>query len=536
MKRPDYWQHKVSVFLHDPVHKALKIQGHEVRAAEIATLLHQVLPNKNEYQSADAMASGLTRAALPGHHDDQQRNGAVDFMAKDNSVITHPLVNNADLRLDLPPSMTVDKVHQAVLALLKKDIGEGLTAEELDLLRLESENRAPLNAFFNRTSDPEGWSRALFHYLFFALKKRLRAENAGGLGALWDFLPADTRMPDHAVWHHCGLASALASAMKDDPNGSASLAVFSITPVQPFIAKARKLRDHWVGSVILSYLSFTGLRRVSEALGPDHVMYPSLHDQTMVDAWLDREFHLGHLLTEPDENVRRHTEESRGIASFPNKFVFVVSTNMAQEVCQDIQKAIQAEWLRLAGHVREYLAPKGEAGRATRGIFDHQIGDYWQFGFAAAKLLGLDDTADLAGLLHDSKWSVEQETVAAFSGPYGANGRRLARLYSATHTLTQSLLAATKLKPNRVRRAQQGEKCPLCGEHEILHDFIRPGSTSAHEYKMGVKAFWDGLRARMNSGESFAQVGKNERLCAVCAMKRFLPQALDRHKDEPLYE
>jgi CRISPR-associated protein Cmr2 len=53
------------------------------------------------------------------------------------------------------------------------------------------------------------------------------------------------------------------------------LMVFSLTPVQGFITTARKLRDYWSGSILLSWLAFEGLRWVMENLGPDHVLYPS---------------------------------------------------------------------------------------------------------------------------------------------------------------------------------------------------------------------------------------------------------------------
>jgi len=534
MSRGDYWQHKLSVFLHDPVHKCLRIHDHESRAKEIAGLLHQRIPHKQEYQSADWMASGLTRAALPGYSPNVDQNGAVEFVK--HLVMTHPLVRQERLTLTLPSDLSVDSVHQEVIGLLKTDIGEGLSADELDRLRMAQNETVPINAHFSYSNAPEQWSQALFAYLFFAFKKRLRAADVGGLGAIWDFLPADTRMPDHPLWHHCSLASALASSMADDPEGKVSLAVFSITPVQQFIAKARKLRDHWVGSVLLSYLTFAGLRYLSQSVGPDHIMYPSLHDQPLMEAWLDREYHIGAFLTEPDQHAQKHNESTKQIASFPNKFVFIVPTARAGEICLSVEEAIQAEWLRVAGLVRDFLAPSGKDGAFVRSLFDHQISDYWQFSFASVRLQGLNDTEDLSALLHYSKWQKEREMVEAFSAPYGDNARRVARLYVATHTAAQTLLAASKLKPHRVRKAQQGEKCPLCGEHEVVHDFSQAGQTNAKKYKDSVKSFWDNMRTRMNSEGSHAQVGKNERLCAVCCVKRFLPRALERHPGELLYE
>lgn len=530
MNREGYWQHKLSVFLHDPAHKALSIQRHEELAADIATLLHQSMPQKQEYSAADRIASSLSRAALPGYSKDETQNGAVDFAP--NPVLTHPLVSGASLGA-LLDKVDANEVHEAIRTVLVKDVGLGLSAEELNSARTLPGATAPLSAYFSYSNDPDGWSRALYHYLFFAFKKRLRAQNVGGIGALWDLMPADTRMPDHPLWHHCGLTSAIASSMASDPNGQVGVAVFSLTPVQSFITKARKLRDHWVGSVILSYLAFAGIRHIARNLGPDHVLYPSLHDQSLVDAWLAQEFHMEDFLREPDPHVRKHLENSTDIASFPNKFVFLAPDSQMTDICQGIRDAMQSEWLQLASAVRDILAPRSD-GRKMRELFDHQISDYWQFRDASMRLAGLDDTEALSSILHPEKWKAEHETIKDFANAF-TDGKTFSRLYSATHSAVQSLLASSKLKPEMPRKAQNGEKCPLCGEHEVLHDFTRAGSTRAREYKDAVTAFWDGLRERMNSADSFAQVGKNERLCAVCCIKRFLPRALKSRRTELLY-
>ena len=61
----------------------------------------------------------------------------------------------------------------------------------------------------------------------------------------------------------------------------------------------------------------------------------------------------------------------------------------------------------------------------------------------------------------------------------------------------------------------------------MLHDFAQAGETSASEYSKAVKQFWGRVRETENGENSFAQVGKNERLCAVCAIKRFLPRVMN---------
>lgn len=522
MSENNYWQDKLSLWLHDPVHKMFDIRGHERLADEIAVLLHVTTPDKDRYQKADMMASGLTRAALPGYNADAAQNGAVEFGAA--PFVTHPLVKDSRLRLAIG-NASASGIHTALQELLQRDLGLGKTFEELQAI---PEGTRPFSGFFNPQNTPEEWARALYFYLFFALKKRLRQENTGGLSSAWELLPADSRMPDHPLWHHLGLTSAIGSSLAADSNGEIALAVFSITPVQPFIARARKLRDHWTGSVILSYLAFAGIRHVAANLGPDHIIYPSPHNQSLIEGWIGKEFHLERFLQEHDETLREIGDKSADIASFPNKFVFLCPASRTADICGQIEDAIQKEWLRIARLVKDFL-PGGET---MKKLFEHQIADYWHFSHAACRLLGLRDKENLKSLQDEKKWEKEYETIVNFTRKFEQSGEATARLYGASHSLAQSLLAAAKLKPARLRKAQQGQKCPLCGEHEVLHNFAQVGKTRAWEYDKAVKDFWNIVRERENSENSFTQVGENERLCAICTVKRFLPGVMKRSRNK----
>lgn len=507
--KSDYWQDKLSIYLHDPPHKALDIRGHEGRSQEVATALGASVAAKASYADADQIAAGLTRAALPGYAPDQGKNGAIDFVK--SPVLTHPLVRGC-LELVFPPNFSQEEIHSQLKELLDRDH----------------------TSICAGASDNEQKAKRTFFYLHFAARKRLRAENAGGLGAAWEHLPADTRMPDHSIWQHLSLASAIGSSLREDWNGNVCLAVFSITPVQPFIARARKLRDHWFASVILSYLAFVGIRHVADILGPDHVVYPSLQDQSLFEAWAGKEFGFEELLKEPDPVVAEILKKGKGIASFPNKFVFIAPGRIVEDFCTEIRQTINDEWIRIAGIARDFLS----TGDAFRNMFDRQVADYWQYSFASCRLPRLDDTDVLGEVLHTSKWKEEHETLTNFASQYRDMGKYSARLYATAHTLIQSVLAAAKMKPNRLRTSQHGEKCPLCGEHEVLHDMQSPETAEAKAYKNGITAFWDSLRERLNEEGSFSEVGKNERLCAVCSVKRFLPRALKQKnlRDEILYQ
>ena len=391
-----------------------------------------------------------------------------------------------------------------------------------DYLKSEIKNK---DIDFLKFKDKEEWSKTLFFYLFFALKNRLRQENVSNIGALWDILPADTRMPDHSIWSHCALTSAISSSMSSDSNKEISLSVFSITPVQAFISKARKLRDHWIGSVILSYLSFIGIKYVANKLGPDHIIYPSLQDQSLVEDWLLKDFPLV-----AKSFLEKINTKSKEIASFPNLFVFISSKDETKNIYEEIKQEINKEWERIGEIVIKYISKKSNLNNIEKfkNLFNYQISDYWQYSYVSSPLLKITDHEKFSKLLNKNKYEKEQKTIEIFNKFFPNNINFKARLYSTTHTLIQSILAASKLKPNKIRNPQNGKKCPICGEHEVLNDFDLTKDFSAKNYNENLKNFWNNMQDTKES----------EQLCAICSIKRFLPLALKegQYKNELLYK
>lgn len=505
MKQSDYWQKKLSLWLHDPVCKVFDIKNHEAIATRIAELLYQSVQDKDLYQAADVIASSLTRAMLPRYDE----GGSIDFSG--DTQIVHPLVKE-NLPVDLP-KVEIESLCDEIEALLKKDIGLNKSYEELQNLPEEEKS---LNAYFNYKDKPEDWAKALYNYLFFAFQRQLRNENVGGLGSIWDILPADTRMPDHPLWHHLGLVSAIDSSLSEDSNQQVDMVVFSITPVQNFIAKARKLRDYWSGSVLLSYLSFTGITSVMENLGPDHIVYPSLHNQPLVDSWIKEKYRISSkFLEEKDNDLKDLIDDTKGIAAFPNKFIFLSPHDKVKEMTKEVSDAIINKWEAVSLGVKEYIQDITKSGKKFSSQWDIQIKDFWKISWGSAKLAELKDKENIEKLVSGDVVEKEFKVLKDFSDNFAIKS---VRLYTSTHSLIQSVLAAGKSKTTKISRPQYGIKCPLCGEREVLNDFDLSGSTSAKEYSNSVNGFWQKLEANNNN-----TIHKGEKLCAICAVKRFLP-------------
>jgi CRISPR-associated protein Cmr2 len=479
-KNDAYWEQKIRFFLHDPVDKALKIPGHEERAKKIAAAFGVSTPDKTEVMLADIIASGLDRANLPGHSLDASKNGAVDFAG--NPQITHPISGSKSLQFTGKTDSAASTTNQ-IVELINSD------TNRLDRI----------------------WSKQeYFNYLFFVLRKKLIASNCGNLGWLWERLPADSRIPDHSIWNHSAMVSALGSAFSESQTKTAALMVFSIGPVQSFINKTRKLRDHWAASVILSWLCFEGITVVMNKLGPDHIVYPSLQDQPLMEQYLEEAFSGVIAPGGQSETLQKDT----AVASLPNKFVFIAPAGKEEEIAAGIQERIREKWHELAAIVLDFI---GIQEKTAEKITHRQIYSWWRFNWSSADFVTLDDQQEIQ-LLFEDKFSDLFAAIDKFSKSYPAADYA----YPATHHLIQAALAASKTRPAAARAPEPGMKCPVCGELEVLHDHDGPSHSTG--YKKATDSLWGKIQSRFQA----STVREKERLCSVCCIKRFAPMAVQK--------
>ena len=426
-----------------------------------------------------------------------------------NPIITHPTSGDKGSLKIVGMDATPDNIHVAAIEFLKKNIG------------MEA-GKGDYAARFEK--DPSRFAVARLLYTHLVLRFALAEQNIGGLGALWHRVPADSRFPDHSIWQHNALCSAISSCIElGGSEEKAGLMVFSITPVQGFIARSRKLRDFWTGSVLLSWLAFEGLRWVMENLGADHVLYPSLIDQPLVNAYLEKEWNVsGAFIPEIWKG------QPSGIASLPNKFLFLVPLGKTEEVATELEKAIAGKWEKLAQMTLDYLADKKNMSEEERkyltSMLTRQTSHFWDFQWATARLADKDDKAGIEDLLDESQWGNPFSYLEAIrpileKKGYPVKNSSRGILYSTSHSLVQSALAAEKSRKMITREEEPGEKCQMCGEFEVLHA-IDSSKGNATE---NIKDFWN----RFVGDDDFKE---NEHLCAVCFIKRYAPRVLK--KDE----
>jgi CRISPR-associated protein Cmr2 len=524
--KPDrgYWERKFIAYMHDPFDKVFRIQGHGERAAQFLDKYGLQKPNEDFWKKADMISAGFERGQVPSYSADPNRNGAVDFL--ENPTITHPTSKKAHLKITIPNAdgEKAREIHQELLEFVEKEIGM-------------KPGQGGYSDQFEGKEDQFAVARFLYTHL--ALRFKLAESNVGGLGGFWHRVPADSRFPDHSIWQHNALCSALCSSIERSGDVSeVGMMVFSITPVQPFIAKARKLRDYWTGSVLLSWLAFEGMRWVMENLGPDHVLYPSLIDQPLINEYLKKNWKVSQegFLSPPVD-----------IASFPNKFLFLLPMNMVEAIACEIENHILKTWKELYGKISgtctsmlDAFLSEGEKD-FVRGMFERQNGNFWELHWAASYLAAQGDVLEIEKLLPENAYRGQFDLLERFNKiiedkPYYQKSDH-GVLYSVSHSIVQSALAVSKIRKQVKRQPETGEKCHLCGEFEVLHHKKYKGDISAGEYKENTKVFWQYLKRAWdgdNKNNLAYNLNQNEKLCSICLTKRMAYQTLKEDGDHIL--
>jgi CRISPR-associated protein Cmr2 len=150
---------------------------------------------------------------------------------------------------------------------------------------------------------------------------------------------------------------------------------FSVGPVQGFVAQARRTRDFWGGSFLLSFLTAHAVRG---AITSGAEIEP--HELT-VDAlvrWAGGE---------------RNGEAPR-VGSVPNHFAAVArDAEHAREIARAAEAALQQAWRRVCDAVWNRFIADSEKrvvaaetlGAGTRAIWDRQIAGFWEIVWVAGQ-------------------------------------------------------------------------------------------------------------------------------------------------------
>ncbi|MEN6545112.1 MAG: type III-B CRISPR-associated protein Cas10/Cmr2 [Armatimonadia bacterium] len=499
MTDSEFWARKIAAYLHDPPDKAICVPGHQTRS-------------KNLTQTAAASPDRPTRGQVERWQEEagsgDRNSGAADRLCLDalpevnwDGWVVHPLSGQRwQLRSD-PRGIN----HEPAFACVR-DVMHGIAAA-------------------HPAQDVPSLKRR-----YVAIWRQLRSI-LGTKAPWWDHIPATTRVPDTNIWAHVESAAAIVGALRQPCH-----VVFQVGSAQQFIRAARRTQDLWVGSWLLSYLTWHAMKPFVDEFGPDCVLYPSLRGQPLADLYLSRGLSIA---------VDSHLERLR-IASLPNRFVALVPTEAADRLAVDAEQRALCEWRHVTGRVKTSLREwTASLGSSWEDLWDQQVEDAWQFTWSTLpwpnpeKLTpdpGAkgDPWATAALQQHDALLSppADDDFHKAFNFfsfdpcPDEKKARReevqIGTCYSLLQTLAERLHNSAKATRSFPQGARHGAMCTCCGERAAI--YARPPSDSDVRGQLqSARDFWTKAAGRLQARSRHREIKPDggERLCAVCAVKRF---------------
>jgi CRISPR-associated protein Cmr2 len=491
------WTLKTIALLHDPPGKTLGLAGHQRRAFELVERIiggkafrqrfgkaaseltkrdFEATPEGKLIKEADRIASAIDRAAFP----DQTRLESAEFVR--NAQIRHPFSGRTQ-PLPLTGSAQ-DSVAQDIL-----DFASG-------------------------QADPRKKYLALWRTL-----PLLSADSVTRL------LPSDTRIVDHTLWAHLDVASGLVSALPE-----VAMLQMSVGPVQTFIFEARRTQDLWMGSYLLSYLTWTGIKVIAEKYGPDAMLYPSLRGHPWVERWLQEE--LGTL---PSSVFTGDIT----IAATPNKFVALVPAQEVNDLAGAVAQAIRNTWREIAEAVRQDF-PGGPGTGVWMDIWKRQVErEDWPEIYWSAVLW--PDTekypehegADGALRRVEACLGIQcaqRERLDLYQRSW-KKGTNVGTMHAPLYELLSKALDARKHSRDFLPAEEDGEKCTVSPSLSALRIAEKQNREQVRQYWRQVA---DELKNQGRAHELAAD--GRERLSAMGAVKRFAQHSyFDRKHQIRLY-
>lgn len=545
-----FWKQKVIQFFHDPPGKPFAFYpgsgGHKALAQELFARFYAAAAERPEHRYAspwpDIAAAGADRPLLKAPRGEV----SAQFGWPGQPLITHPLCR---ARLDLRRTGQDQLATRAIREAMQYDQLEEI--EHLQDPLADWQDAAGLERDFVRL-----WRR---------YREALLSGSNLGDDLLWKEMPADGRSPDHSIWDHLRVTTSLAflpsgKAARANPEHPRApwLLRFSLHPVQRFIREARTSRDLWVGSFLLADLAWHAMRPIVERYGHDCILYPDLCGNPHVDNWLARHGEDPQVLPPAARDAATYA------ALLPDNFTAVVpygepSGHLVpiRELATRCRNGVEERWHALERSVWAWFE------RAVAGSVDKQglgtLREIWQrqhkqvIGTAWSAVAWLPpepirtveslrgralpaqhprfrsqrDPADLAAIAERRErlapW-VPDHVWWHYEAAREVAARSNLRLHQAERGFDYALTHHQLGVRHRLRRevrtegrteAEPGEKCTCCGRRQALTPGVAGHVASD---RADARVLWS-IKA-LDPEERGA-----ERLCAVCAMKRFLVPA-----------
>ena len=536
MTEQEFWFQKILQLLHDPPGKPFAFWPGKGGHRKLVQDIFDALLKKKCWVNPvpDIVATGADRPMLTIKRGEKGGIGTRHFHR--DPTVTHPL-GNRPLRLGLP--LGAEKVEKDIIT------------ELLDIQQDAAAQFAPADI---HNADE---LRSAFYNLWRRFREDILRHDPG---SLWQFMPADSRCPDHSVWEHNRMSSALAFVKKrldrSDPQDPAYpwLMSFGLGPIQEFLKQARKGQDLWTGSMLIAELSWAAIKKVARHYGPDCIVYPDLRGNPRADIWLY--YSVRDALPASDSVI------STRAAVIPHTFIAIVPRGSEkdhlrpiEELAEDACEAVRKRWKELADDVRGWMESVSK-GNPVSPMWD----SLWKYGsnncpldptwaaipwpvikeqnqyyFPGGALPAQDQERIKRPDDHDAKvmserytqlgrwmpepvWKLYEYELSVFARTNKDLLLHSGYAYAPSHHKLKSI---HDLRRRMIRLPEPSppeasyEKCTICRIRGALSDYEAKTEDNSEGIRKKISKFW-------SDRELDPEEQGKERLCPVCSTKRFL--------------
>ena len=213
-----------------------------------------------------------------------------------------------------------------------------------------------------------------------------------------------------------------------------SIAIFTIGPVQSFISAAKKTKEFWSGSYLLSYLIWQALEVVIDKASQDNVIFPYLEEQPFYARFKEKK--------DPRDL------ENLEMPTLPNRFLAILEQEEAESILEECEDKVKSELLNIFEAEKNYFDfnELGDEEKARQQI-EKLLQVYW---------VALPVTESLA------------EEIERYQDFKGLDEGSFESQYALATSFAEELLGGRKNLREFSEVEEEGIKCFICGDRSAL--------------------------------------------------------------------
>jgi len=224
---------------------------------------------------------------------DKDLSGKIKKALKENLLVKENYLKLISGSIDITGFIAKDSVSKVSKVIFKHpvDLSEIDLTEELGVfMNKDNKFRESIDIFCKKLIDAASKAKGMEYHALWrvipsafvtSVKEVYERDLSNELISKLTLIPADPRSPHITALDH--MYSILPFMLSDTQIGIIS---WEICNKQGFISTSKIPRDLWAGSYLISLLTFYVLKSLSDEIGPDSVIKPSLYSSSLYDAYL----------------------------------------------------------------------------------------------------------------------------------------------------------------------------------------------------------------------------------------------------------